>query len=467
MNRDFKFDSVEPMQFESFIMKSTAIEYPYGNATLPAPILAPSNIPDYGSDWESGEAPEGITLDYSTSGDDAVFSASGSNSTIESGGNYYSEQSITINTFKIVYSLTTGLMKEINLDLSLVFNNTMENPMTGERQMNYIGVSIKFRMVYTGEEDINIGLVDNEKLGFKVTEFYLSPDLIDFLNATIANGTITEENVTQLTAYMENLRWTYTYRANNPYYPSGLDLYYDILIENPLAGTSDTGWDMFNVYQLGAPYVIPDWEIQYGVFQFQQHILLKIYPKIIKYAIENRNTNAFFNYDSSYNIYESPDGNWRSLMSNISVNFGFKQTITSKDELKSDITISLGSWITYSSDGKLTEIGLEISFTGKADTNENNDLTDEDTYSGTFRIVVNRVQNTAGPTSSPDFDNPLDAPEPTSSWKEVTPYKTVTGAGGEGGVLPETIAGIPTIYIIGGAIGLIILIGLVSLIRRR
>ena len=361
-----------------------------------------------------------------------------------------------------------GLLKEINVNVHFFHNETWYDQWEGVWKSNVMDITINLHLSYTGSSPVEIGLVNGEKLGFTVTDLYMSPDLIDVINET-SGGMVYADNVTFFEQFIESMRATFEYQEYNPMYDSGLDLYYDTLYENTLTNQSNSSYEIFNVYQLGAPYVTPDWEVQFATFQFQQFLLLKLYPKMVKFAVENSSTNAYFDYNSDYSIFESPDNNWISLISNLTVNTGIYNTNLSEDEFKMDVSFTVDSWMTYERSGRLTELGIQISFSFVNDTNGNNDLTDEQTYSGTARIVINRVQNTGGATGTPNYEQPIDAPEPSSSWTEATPETTIGGGagGGTSGGLPSNIGGVPIQYIGGGIAALVIIAAIIFALRRR
>ncbi len=445
-----------------------SLRYRFATAQPPAPIVVPSMLDSFGAQWESNSG-GGITNEYSKSGDDAIFTASGTTEINTTNPGQYMYKKLEINNFEMIYSVEMGLLKRIAVNMHYVMNDTWYSEFEGVWKTHYVDITINLELNYRGASDVEIGLTNGEKLGYKVTDLYMSDGLINAINATL-NGTLTAENVTFVEQFFEAMKVTFEYQSYNPVYDSGLDLYYNTEFENELVNESDTGNAMFNIYQLGAPYITPDWEVQFATFQFQQYIYLKLYPKFTKFMIENESANHYFNYNSDYSIYESPDGNWISLISNLTINIGVHHTNTTNDEVKMDASLTINSWMTYSSDGRLTEVGVIVQFSFKNDTNLNDDLGDETEYSGTARILIQRVQNTGGPTGTPNFNEPIDAPEPTSDWQETTPEETTSGGtsgGGATGGIPSTIGGIPTTYIGGGVALIVIVAAIIFALRRR
>ncbi|MGQ4892695.1 MAG: hypothetical protein ACP6IP_09460 [Candidatus Njordarchaeia archaeon] len=451
-----------------------SIPYDYGDASPPLPFVPADELSDYGDDWENMTAPDGITATYTESNGKATFSASGSNTTSESHDNYSFEGSYQVTKFEIVYDLDTGVLQSIEAKVHFTENETWYDEWNGKWKSRYQDVQMEIKLTYKGNSEIEIGLVDGQNIGYKVTEFYMSDDLLGTVNRTLmemTNHTLTPENVTFINNVMSAFAWKFTYRQTNPYYNSGLDLYYDLNVSNSALNESETTPTVFNVYQLGSPYVTPDWEVQYATFQFQSHAYLKLLPKYYKFMIENEEPGAYLNYDTAYKILESGDGNWISMVTNASFNIGYNETNPAEGSIMFDATLNLDSWMTYSSDGILSQIGMIVSFSAKNDTDGDNSLTDETAFTGTLKIVVNRVQNQGNnPTQEPDYDQPVNVPTPSQSWQDKTPVtaQPSQGAGGAlGGLLGGEIYGVPIVYI-GGGIAFIVIVGaLLFAVRRR
>ena len=453
-----------------------SLPYSYSDAVPPLPFVPSNSLDDFGNSWvNDSEPPNGITMAYTKSNGKAIYSASGSNSSTEQDVNYTFKQSIQINKFEMVYSLTTGVLQSITAKGHIVMNETRYSNMDHKWKSKYEDIQIDFQFSFKGSSEIEVGLVDNQNIGYKVTEFTMSNDLVDTINKTIASmggEPLTPENVTFIHDVMSSFAWKFTYHQVNPYYNSGLDLYYDLNVSNSKLNESEADQAIFNIYQLGSPYVTPDWEVQYATFQFQSHVYLKLLPKYYKFMLEQEEPKAYLNYDTDYKILESGDGNWISMITNASFNIGYSETNTTAGTSKFDATLNMDSWMTYSSDGLLSQIGLIVSFSAKNDTNGDNSLTDETPYTGQMRIVVNRVQNQGNnPTQEPDYDQPVNVPAPSQSWQDKTPVNAQPSSGGQGGglggLLSGEVYGVPTMYI-GGGIAFLLIVGvLLFAVRRR
>ena len=323
-------------------------------------------------------------------------------------------------------------------------------------------IRIDMTISYDGGEEVSVDIAPGDKIGFKVTEFEVSEDLIDAINETIFEGELTEENVTEMENMIMGSKWVFERNTTNEIYDSGLDILYNLTVAIP-DGEAESGYFLSNVMLVGSPYIIPEWDLVFSQFQLYAHIALKVYPKFMKYMAAQEDPNIIFDFTGDYQVLSYGDNEYVSAYVTFDADLGYRYTIPAEYKNKTDVSLSGEGWYTYDADGYLTEIHVSLGGEITVDSNGDN-VTDPDVdehYSGTISITINRVGTSA--TGEPLWNSPVDAPDPTAAgWTDVTPYKTI---GGEG-LIPETIAGIPTTYIVVG-VGVLFILSIIVLIKRR
>jgi len=455
---------VHPNQYGAFLGSTP---YPYGEAYPPAPMVNASALSDIGAEWEDmDEEVEGITFEYTEEAGTATFTASGSNTTEYEEEGYYNYVSVSIDTCTMEYSLTTGILQRIEMDMDIFYNETWYDEYDEKWVYHIEDVSISLLIEHVNAAEVDIAIEPGDKLGFKVSEFTMTEDLIDTINETMEGG-FTQEMVDMINSTVYGIKTVFKYNETNEIYPSGLDILYNVTTEIPIPEDGiekESSYALMNVMQLGAPYILPEHDLIFGDFQFWSHLYLKILPKFLKYMYEQSedyDPNMTFDITGDYSVLRYGDNEYVAAKASFTYDFNYQYTIPAKAMNKTDATIEGQSWIIYDGDGYLTEIHYELSFNAKIDTNADN-ATDK-TYSGSLSITINRVQNTAA--GEPNWDSVIDPPSFTEAgWEDVTPYKA--GAGGAEGIF-EFLSAIPPEYIAVGAVGLVVVIGLILWIRRR
>ena len=427
-----------------------AVPYPYKEAIAPLfPMVDPSMLSSYGDQWETIELPEGITASYEESEGKAIFTMSGSNETEYTYEDYHQYQRVEITTFRSEYSLETGILLRFEADVEFEFECTYG----GETQKIELSANIVFE--HTNAKEIEIGLSPGDVLGFKVTNFTLSQDLIDVLNETLG---MPEENITDFVNFVRGIKTEYTYISPNPVLETGLDLFYNITAYAP-DQEPVSGFTIANVLYLGAPYVLPEWDLIYASFQFWAHLELNVEPKFAAYAARQEDPNIILEISGDYSVLERED--YVSTYITANAHLGYAITNETEGVNKTDLQLSIATWYTYDKDGFLTEFYISIEGSFKIDTDGDNSLEDEDATTGTIVFQINRVQ-TNPTTNEPQWDNPINPPNPTEAgWTDVTPCRAEIAPGGFLGIPIE-----PT-YIAVGVVVIVIIIVAVAFMRRR
>jgi len=433
-----------------YIWYMGAVPYPYKEAIAPLfPMVDPSMLSSYGDQWKTMELPEGITASYKESEGKAIFTMSGSNETEYTYEDYHQYQRVEITTFRSEYSLETGILLRFEADVESKFEYTYGD----ETQRIELSANIVFE--HTNAKEIEIGLSPGDILGFKVTNFTLSQDLIDVLNETLG---MPEENITEFVNLVRGIKTEYTYISPNPVLETGLDLFYNITAYVP-DQEPVSGFTIMNVLSLGAPYVLPEWDLIYGSFQFWAHLELNVVPKFAAYAAYQEDPNIILEISGDYSVLERED--YVSTYITANAHLGYAITNETEGVNKTDLQLSITTWYTYDKDGFLTEFYISIEGSFKIDTDGDNSLEDEDAITGTIVFQINRVQ-TNPTTNEPQWDNPINPPNPTEAgWTDVTPYRAEIAPGGFPGIPIE-----PT-YIAVGVVAIVIIIVAVAFMRRR
>ncbi len=453
------FDSSPPLSVASIIRSFEKAVLSYAIPTIPGtampyhfawdssmpplplmPMVDPTDLDDMGTSWQAMDSQvEGISFSYSN----RVFEAGGENTT----------EDVTISVdFRSEYS-ELGILTALDLDLSVSGTVDLDGGENGS-----LSISLSMSMDHVGAKEIDVGLVDDEKIGFKITEFNVTEDFIEFLQAM--NVSITMENFTEFSDVLKTLGFEYQYQEPNTYYDTGLDLLFNLKIYNLSDETllEDAGDVSFNGFYLASPYLIPEWDVLTGEFQTGAHLVTKILPNLWWFALHREDPNFVFEPTAGDYKVLKYGTEWMSMDMSLNLHMAYPET--NENWTMFDATFNLETWMTYSYDGYLTEYAITGSFTLKFDNDSDSSLDDEPTYSGTITFVINKVENDS--TGEPDYTAPLDSPDPTASgWEDVTP---ATAAGG-GGFLPEIPGGTTTIIVGAGVVAVIAI--LFFAFRRR
>ena len=452
------FDSSPPLSVASIIRSFEKAVLSYAIPTIPGtampyhfawdssmpplpvmPMVDPTDLDDMGTSWQSLDGMiEGISFSYSN----RVFEAGGENTT----------EGVTISVdFRSEYS-ELGILTALDLDFSV--SGTVD---LGGGETGSLSISLSMSIDYVDAKEIDVGLVDDEKIGFKITEFNVTEDFIEFLQAM--GAPITMENFTEFSDLLKTLGFEYQYQEPNTYYDTGLDLLFNLKIYNLTNDTliEDAGDVSFNGFYLVSPYLIPEWDVLTGEFQTGAHLVAKILPNLLWFALHREDPDFVFEPTGDYKVLKYGT-EWMSMDMSLNLHMGYPET--NENWTMFDATFNLETWMTYSYDGYLTEYAITGSFTLKFDNDSDSSLDDESTYSGTVTFVINRVENDS--TGEPDYTAPLDSPDPTASgWEDVTP---ATAAGG-GGFFPGIPGGTTTIIVGAGVVAVIAI--LFFAFRRR
>ena len=449
-------------QYPSFFIVS--VPYPYGEVPAPPSLMVdPAMLSSHGSAWEgySGRI-EGITTDYSESANKAIFTASGTNETEYSDEDYYIYTFLNVITFRAEYSLDTGILQLFEINIEAEYNYTYYDYWYDEWVKTGIELTINIRLEHVGAKAVEIGLEDGEKIGFKVTTFEVSPELIDAINQTLIEQgypPLTEENVTFFMNQIRGLTAEFEYIEPNPYIDSGLDLFFNVTVATPDIPPSSTEI-MSNALVLGSPYVLPEWDLLFGDFQFWMHFELKVLPKFVSFYFEREDPNIIFEVDGDYAVLSRDDNAYVSAYTTINAHLGYTTTIPDEDKVKFDLTLDIERWHTYTGDGYLTEYAIKINGTLLVDTDMDNSLTDETPITGYIELVINRVE-TDPTTNEVDWEAPIDSPDPAEAgWTDVTPYRVTIPE------RPPFVLPVPLEYVAIG-VAVIVIIAIIALARRR
>ncbi len=393
----------------------SGIPYPFNNATalayiLPVPFTNATNLTVTGENLEEmfDSLPQSNAT-YEEAGDVGTFTASAELDEMTPNGHLF----MNIEALESSYSLVSGILQSYNIEETLDI----------EEYNNRLTASLTFTMSYTGAEEFSFDIQQGDTLGYTFSNVMIEDGLFYALNETSQGnlgispgmeGAI-EELINSMNISLDCLGESF----------QELGLAYNMSVTS-IAGDDYVEF-LGNPFWPSFPYVLPKWDLQLSYFQTLGHVTHQIIPKLLSSDvlledILDVDERLSMDLDTDYSILGTKQEGafeWVTLDTTMDLMLSFNETIPSNISAF-NANISSHSWVTYSGDGLLTEVGISLTLELVYDSDGDNVTDTETSDSFDIELIFNRVTNEGDPIDAPD---PTD---PETDWRDITYYRDTT-----------------------------------------